>query len=186
MSPILVVLALATPSESSSETASDSSSDATPKEADILGRNRLTANRCTQALTSLDCDTKIGVQTLGEASSQLLANSTAYSASSTYIIEALSHCGRSLPHVRWEAESIWPAAAPNALLFSEGHWQKQLQIWPHTNPHYVILQCGGLTCFQIGQIRSISSSACPGETVGPHITFANSSIFFSFGIAKGV
>ncbi|KAG6989856.1 hypothetical protein G7Y79_00062g093340 [Physcia stellaris] len=69
------------------------------KKIDILGRNCLTANHCTEALSSPDCDTQIGVQTLGEDSSQLPAYSTAYSASSTYTIEALSHCGRPVPHV---------------------------------------------------------------------------------------
>ncbi|KAG7005111.1 hypothetical protein G7Y79_00021g049780 [Physcia stellaris] len=90
------------------------------KKADILGRNCLTAC-CAETLTSPDCDTQIGVQTVGECKHCL----PAYSASNAYTIEALSYCERPVPHVRWEAESIWPAAAPNALLFSEGPWQKQ-------------------------------------------------------------
>ncbi|KAG7007532.1 hypothetical protein G7Y79_00009g026410 [Physcia stellaris] len=150
------------------------------KETDILGRNCLTASRCTEALSSPDCDTQIGVQTVGECKYCLPAYSTAYSASSTYTIEALSHCGRPVPHVRWEAESIWPAAKSEQAVVSSQlrQMQSRQQMWPHTKPHYVILPCGGLTCFQNGQIRSISSSACIGQTVGPHITFADLPIFF--------
>ncbi|KAG7004541.1 hypothetical protein G7Y79_00024g054910 [Physcia stellaris] len=160
------------------------------KRTDILGTNCLTTSRCTQALSSPDCDTQIGVQTLEEASSHLPACS-AYSASNPDLetprhSEALSHCGRPVPHVRWEPESIWPATAPNALVLSEGGWQmqpqKQLQIWPLTNPHYVILQCGGLTCFQIGHFRSISSSTRLGETVGPRVTFLAAFVSTHFSI----
>ena len=53
----------------------------------------------------------------------------------------LSHCERPVPHFRWEDEPIWPAAAPSALVSSEGPWQMQPQklMWPHTNAHFVTL-----------------------------------------------
>ncbi|KAG6991164.1 hypothetical protein G7Y79_00055g089400 [Physcia stellaris] len=162
------------------------------KETDILGRNRLTATRCTEALSSPDCDTQIGVQILGECKHCLPANSASYPVTETprhSDPEALFDSGRPTPHVRWEAESIWPAAAPNALVLSARPWQMQSrkQMWPHTKPHYVILQCGGLTCFQIGQIRSIWANTCPRKPSAPVFGLAlGLTYLFSFSIPNGL
>ena len=38
---------------------------------------------------------------------------------------------------------------------------------PHTNPHYVIPQCGGLTCFRNGQIRGLQTYTCSRKPSAP-------------------
>ena len=144
-----------------------------------MGRNRLKACR-TEALTSPDCDAQIGVQTFGECKNRL----PAYSASNPYTIEALFDRGRSVPHVRWEAEAVWPAAKPEqAVVPAQLRQMQSAQFWAHTNPHYVILQCGGLTCFQIAQIRSIWTNTCPRKPSAP-IFGLGLTYLFSFSILK--
>ena len=77
--------------------------------------------------------------------------------------------GRPIPHVSWEAEINEPAGAPTALVLSAQFWrmQSRKQWPPHTNSHYVIPQCDGLTCFQNGQIRGLQTYTCSRKPSAP-------------------